>query len=150
MAGTFANLLYHIVFSTKNRRPFITPEIATELDPYIGGIVRNDGGILLEIGGMPDHRQLILKLRPDLPVSEMVRLIKTNSSKWANERLGRADAFGWQAGYAAFSVSASHVDGLRDYVRNQEEHHRKRTFQEEYLAFLNRHGIEFDERFVWD
>ncbi len=117
---------------------------------YIAGIVRSKGGILLDIGGMPDHVHLITKFKADRSVAEMVRLIKSNSSKWVNERDGRSVRFEWQSGYGAFSVSQSQLEALRHYVRNQEEHHRTRSFQDEFREFLDRHGIEYDERYLWD
>jgi len=150
VAATFTNLLFHIIFSTKGRRPLVTSALRSELDRYIGGIVHNNGGVLLEAGGMPDHTHLVTMLRADTSIAEMVRLVKSNSSKWTNERCLINEPFAWQTGYGAFSVSASQLEGVRRYVRGQEEHHRKRTFQEEFREFLERHGIEFDERYLWD
>jgi len=98
---------------------------------------------------MTDHLHIVARFRPDRSVSEMVRLIKANSSKWVNETRGLAGRFQWQAGYGAFTVSESRIDQVRVYVRNQDEHHRTRSFQEEYLGFLERHGISYDERYVW-
>ena len=149
MAATYTNLLYHIIFSTKGRRPLITPTLRIEMDKYIGGVVRNPG-VLLEAGGMPDHTHLVAMLRADTSVAEMIRLVKSNSSKWTNVRGIIHEPFAWQSGYGAFSVSASQLEGVRKYVRGQEEHHRKRTFQEEFREFLERHGIEYDERYLWD
>jgi putative transposase len=150
MANTLTNLLYHIVFSTKDREPLVTPELRSELYPYVGGILRAQGIVLLEIGGMPDHIHLVIRTRPDFSISGTVRLVKANSSKWANERPGRTGRFAWQAGYGAFSVSCSQCPTVLRYVRDQEAHHRKRTFQEEFVEFLRRHEMEFDERFLWD
>lgn len=150
MAATFTNLLYHIIFSTKGRRPLVTPALRAELDKYIGGVIRNACGILLEAGGMPDHTHLVTMLRADTSVAEMVRLVKSNSSKWTNERGAHREPFAWQTGYGAFSVSASQLESVRKYVRGQEEHHGTRTFQEEYREFLTRHGIEFDGRYLRD
>jgi putative transposase len=150
VAGTFTNLLYHVVFSTKDRQALIPAALRAELDKYIGGILHNQGGILLEIGGMPDHIHIVAKLPADRSVSEMVRLIKANSSKWVNERTAPAVSFGWQSGYGAFSVSASQLEDVRGYVRRQEEHHRVRTFREEFVEFLKWHEIAYDERYLWD
>jgi REP element-mobilizing transposase RayT len=97
---------------------------------------------------MPDHVHLVVQIKPDIAPAEIVRLMKANSSKWANERPGSLGRFSWQRGYGAFSVSQSQLDGVREYVRGQEEHHRRRTFQEEFLEFLKRHDIEFDERYL--
>ncbi len=99
---------------------------------------------------MADHLHVVVQFGPDVSVSAMVRLAKANSSKWANQRSGRAGQFAWQRGYGAFTVSLSQLAAVRRYVRGQEEHHRKRTFQEEFVGFLHRHGIEFDERYLWD
>ncbi len=150
MAGTYTQSNFHVVFSTKHREPLITPRLRQDLYPYIGGIVRGQKCIPLEIGGMPDHVRLVIRLRPDLSVSELVRLIKANSSKWVNERPDHVGRFAWQAGYGAFSVSLSQLAGVREYVQTQESHHRKKTFQEEFIEFLNRHEIAFDARYLWD
>jgi REP element-mobilizing transposase RayT len=150
MAGTYTQLNFHVVFSTKRREPLIKPRLRQDLYPYIGGTLRSQKCIPLEIGGMPDHIHLVIRLRPDKSMSELVRLIKANSSKWVDERPDRVGRFAWQAGYAAFSVSLSQLTGVREYVKTQESHHRKKTFQEEFTDFLNRHEIAFDERYVWD
>ena len=149
MASTLTNLLYHIVFSTKDREPLIRDGFRDELEKYMAGIVRNERGILLGIGGMPDHLHLIAKFKPDRSVADMVRLIKANSSKWVNENHGEPGRFAWQSGYGAFSVSQSQLRALKAYVANQQEHHRTRSFQEEFREFLTKHGVEFDERYVW-
>jgi REP element-mobilizing transposase RayT len=143
-------LLYHLVFSTKERRPLITPDLRVELYPYIGGIIRNKRGILLEIGGMPDHVHLVARLRPDIAIAEMLCFIKANSSKWANERPDLITEFAWQKGYGAFTVSQSQLPAVRHYVQTQEDHHRKQTFQQEFIALLKKHGIEYDERYLWE
>ena len=146
MAGTFTNLLFHIVFSTKNRQPLITPALRPELEKYLAGILHNKGGALLEIGTMLDHVHLLVKLRADATVSDVVRDLKANSSKWANERV---PGFAWQNGYGAFSVSESQSETIRAYLRRQEEHHRSVSFQDEFVAFLRRHGFEFQEDLLW-
>ena len=154
MAGTYTKLIFHVIFSTKNREPLITPRLREKLYPYIGGIVRGRVGSLLEIGGMPDHLHLVIRTKPDTSISEAVRLVKANSSKWINEQeqeqtAGSAGRFGWQSGYGAFSVSLSQASAVRDYVRTQEEHHRVRSFREEYVEFLRRHEVAFDEQHLW-
>jgi putative transposase len=149
MASTLTNLLYHIVFSTKNREPLIRPAFSDNLEKYIAGIIRNEGGILLGIGSMPDHTHLITKFKPDQSISDMVRLIKANSSKWVNENHGDLGRFAWQSGYGAFSVSQSQLQALTAYVANQEAHHRTRSFQDEFRDFLTKHGITFDDQYVW-
>jgi REP-associated tyrosine transposase len=148
--ATHTNLVYHIVFATKNREPLITPIIRDNLYSYIGGIIRNTGGTSIEIGGMPDHVHLLVNLRPDLAVAEALRLIKTNSSKWANDNARDGQRFAWQTSYAAFSVSTSRVSGVQRYIQRQEAHHRRVSFEEEYVRFLERHGIAYDERYLWE
>ena len=150
MAGTYTNLLYHLVFSTKNRIPLISASLQPDLYSYMGGIIRGEGGILLEIGGMPDHVHLLVKLKPTKSLSEMLNRIKAKSSKWVNEEKIKMRKFGWQDGYAAFSVSESQVDPLRQYIRDQECHHRRQSYQEEFRALLERHGVEYEERYLWD
>lgn len=150
MANTYTNLLYHIVFSTKNRLPLISPEWQQELYQYIGGIIRGERGILIATGGMPDHIHLAAKLKTDVALSDMLRRIKANSSKWINEKFSNKSRFAWQDGYGAFTVSESQLDQVIHYIHNQESHHRKKTFQEEYLEFLKLNNIEFDERFLWN
>jgi REP element-mobilizing transposase RayT len=142
MGSTLTKLYYHIVFSTKQREPLITAAFQDRLYRYIGGIAREYNVELLRVGGMPDHVHLVLRLKADVSVSEIVRVIKSNSSKWLNELSEFIGAFSWQRGYAAFTVSASQLDALYTYVENQAEHHRYKSFQEEYLAFLNAHQIE--------
>jgi REP element-mobilizing transposase RayT len=150
MAGTYTNLLYHLVFSTKGRFPLVTRELQPELYAYVGGVVRGEGGVLIEIGGMPDHVHLLAKFKPTASVSEMLRLVKGSSSKWVNEEKLKARKFGWQDGYGAFSVSESQVEAVREYIRTQEAHHGALSYQDEFLALLDRHGIEYDERYLWD
>ena len=234
--STFANLLFHVVFSTKQRTARIHADVQERLYEYIGGIIRDQNGILIEIGGMPDHIHILARLSPtrsclvireraqsDISregvsprflslepgllslrlritrswirenpattgnrlnshessykpcaninltlsnalrlisestyetrpnaVSDTLRLIKANSSKWFNETFPQAAPFAWQRGFGAFSVSQSNSDSVRDYIHNQAEHHRQRTFKDEFRALLIRHGIEFDERFLFD
>ena len=150
MPSTHTNLLYHVVFSTKCRIPLITKKLQDELYRYIGGIIHAEGGVSLELGGTNDHIHLLVKFKPAVSVSVMLGRIKANSSKWANENKMKLRKFGWQEGYAAFSVSESQVGEVARYIQRQEEHHRKQTFQEEYVALLRRHVIEYDERYLWD
>ena len=151
MPGTLTNLLYHVVFSTKQRKPLIAPAIKEELYRYIGGIIRANGGVLMEINGTNDHVHLLLKLKPNVCVSDVLRLIKANSSKWINEKkTASTRKFAWQDGYSAFTVSQSQLDRLTEYIRNQETHHRKSDFKAELLALLKRHNVEYDEQYLWD
>jgi REP-associated tyrosine transposase len=140
MAGTLSRLMYHVVFSTKRRFPFIDPELRAKLYPYLVGIVRDRGGWLLALGGMPDHVHLLIRLKPDLPVSDVVRHAKGGSSRWIHEQAGLSPDFGWQLGYAVFSVSASNEGVVRAYIRNQEKHHRRVSLDEELLGLARTHA----------
>lgn len=150
MAGTYTKLVYHIVFSTKNRQPFITEQIEQELYKYIGGIVRGIGGSCLEINGMPDHVHLLALLPPKVAVSDALRDIKANSSKWVHETKSALRQFGWQDGFSAFSVSKSQIEPVRQYIIDQKSHHKKHDFKAELLGLLDKHEVEFDERYIWD
>ena len=150
MASTLTNLLYHIVFSTKHREPIITSPIRNDLYAYMGGIIRGEGGVLLEIGGMPDHVHLVTRFKSEPSVATMLKKIKSKSSQWLNDKPKRPGRFQWQVGYGAFTVSVSQLDAVRGYVQNQEQHHRRKTFQDEFRKLLERHNIAYDERYVWD
>ncbi len=150
MANTFTSLTYHIVFSTKYRRRLIRDEIAPELHKYIGGIIRENKSQPVEIDGVEDHIHILTGISPTIAVSDMVRLIKSNSSKWFNEKFPGRFKFGWQTGYAAFTVSQSQQEVVQRYVRNQREHHRTMSFRDEYLALLRKHAISFDDQYVFD
>ncbi len=149
MAQSYTNLIYHIVFSTKNREPLITAETQPRLYEYIGGIVRNKGGILLEIGGMSDHLHVLAKLRPDNSLSNILRDLKANSTGWMHKVFPEMKDFSWQNGYGAFTVSASQVEKIRQYIINQEQHHAKISFKEEFIKLLRANQIEFDEKYLW-
>jgi REP element-mobilizing transposase RayT len=148
MASTHTSLHYHLIFSTKARAPAIEPNLRARIHSYLGGVIRGIEGVALDIGGTADHVHLLVGLKPTHTLADVLRILKGDSSKWIHEELGQRD-FAWQEGYGAFTVSKSDVDAVRRYVRDQEEHHRKRSFQEEYRALLERHGIEFDERYLW-
>jgi putative transposase len=148
MPQSLGALYFHLVFSTKHREPWIGPDLQSRLYEYLGGILRAQKSVLLAAGGMPDHVHLLVSLSRELSIAETIRLIKANSSKWVHETFPAQGRFAWQAGYGAFSVSCTNLaDG---YIASQAEHHRARTFQEEFRAFLRRHGLEWDERYVWD
>lgn len=149
MANTYTNLLYHIVFSTKHREPLILPQFRDDLYAYIGGIIRGEGGVLLEIGGMPDHIHAVTKFKTEPSVAEMIKVFKAKSSKWWNEQPNRLGRFSWQVGYGAFTISPSQLPTVIRYVQNQEDHHRAVSFQDEFRALLDKHGIEYDERYLW-
>jgi len=140
--GSFTRLTYHIVFATKYRKPTIKKDTQERLYEYIGGTLRAKKGHLFAIGGVEDHVHILAGLSPTLAVSDVIRDIKAASSKWMREER-KLSEFEWQKGYGAFSVSYDRIAAIRNYIGNQEEHHRTKTFQEEYIDFLQRHGIEF-------
>jgi len=148
MASSLTNLLYHIVFSTKERIPLIEDGLRESLYEYIGGIVRGQRGVLLEIGGMPEHVHLLVKLKADLALASAVRLVKTNSSGWINENRKIQGRFEWQAGYFGVSVSESRVAELRRYIQTQKEHHARISFEDELRKLVKKHRIAFDEKYL--
>ena len=150
MANTFTCLRYHIVFSTKNREPWLQPDIQERAWSYLGGIARQNNLKPLLIGGMEDHVHLLLAMPGTITVSEALRQLKGGSSGWIKQNLDGCRGFGWQDGYGAFPLSKSHEQEVERYIKNQREHHRLKTFQEEYRALLDRHGINYDERYLWD
>lgn len=147
MPGSYTQLLYHAVFLTKNREPLIVQDMRPRLHGYIGGIVRNQRGSLLAIGGVEDHLHVLFRSRADAALSDLMRDLKGDSSKWVHETFP-SRPFAWQEGYAAFSVSASARDKVIAYIENQEDHHRTRTFGEELRALLDAHGVEYDPRYL--
>jgi len=150
MASTLTNLLYHIVFTTRKKQDFIIPTLSVELYPYIGGIIREDKGKLLKIGGILNHVHILARFSASISVSEMMRRIKGSTSKWVNESSRSTQHFSWQRGYGAFSVSESAVENVISYIGNQDEHHKKITFEEEFLLLLQKHKISYDEKYIWD
>jgi putative transposase len=142
MSHSYTNLLYHIVFATKNRLPQLDIELRPRLYNYLGGTIRGLGGMALEIGGVADHVHALVKMRQDIAISEFLQKLKANSSGWLNR--SRRDKFAWQEGYAAFTVSESQVERVRRYISMQEEHHRKVTFADELMALLCAHHIDFN------
>jgi REP element-mobilizing transposase RayT len=147
---TFTSNLCHCTFSTKGRQPCITADLQARLWPFIGGIARENGMTARAIGGVADHVHILLSLPATMAVAKAVQLIKGGSSKWVHETFPRHGDFGWQEGYGAFSLGVSQVDRTVAYIESQAEHHRKQTFQEEFLAFLKRHKMEYDERYIFD
>jgi len=146
---SYVSSYFHCVFSTKERRPLITAALRERLWPFMGGIARQNKIKAIEIGGVEDHAHLLLSLPATMPVSKALQLIKGGSSKWIHETFPEHRLFAWQEKYGAFSVSVSQLDTVIEYIRKQPEHHRKQSFQEEFLALLQKHGIEYDERYVW-
>ncbi len=150
MPQSLSRILVHLVFSTKNREPVITPAVQTELHPYLAGVLDNIDCPSLQVGGVADHVHLFFGLSRKRTIAEIVEKLKTSSSKWIKGKdAGLAD-FHWQSGYGAFSVSQSDADAVVTYIQKQALHHRKMTFQEEYRRLLERYGVAFDERYVWD
>ncbi|OVE81841.1 transposase [bacterium K02(2017)] len=149
MTNTYTNHIYHIVFSTKNRLPLITPDLKEKLYNYIGGIIQEEKGVLISIGGMPDHIHICVKLKACVSISEMLRKIKSNSSKWVNELLKNNPKFAWQNGFGSFTVSESQLIPLMNYIKNQEEHHRNKSFKDEFIGFVKKQNIKYDEKYFW-
>jgi putative transposase len=147
---SYTCLHYHLVFSTKNRVPAITPEIQPRLWEYLGGIVIELGGTPIQIGGVDDHVHLLVTMRQDDALKDVLREVKAGSSGWVHETFPAAGDFWWQAGYGAFTVSHSAIDVVKAYIANQPEHHAKRTFQDEFRGMLVKHEIAFDEKYLWD
>ena len=150
MANTFTCLHYHTIFSTKNREPWLRTDVQERVWAYLGGIARENKLTPLLIGGIEDHIHILLGMPPTMAVSEALKRIKGGSSGWIKSTFAGCQGFGWQDGYAAFSLSKSQLPTVGNYIRRQPEHHRKKTFQEEYRALLDRHGIKYDERYLWD
>jgi REP element-mobilizing transposase RayT len=148
MPSTHLSLHYHVVFSTKNREPFIDKEWLERLHAYIGGIIRDMNGIPECVGGTADHVHLLIGLKATHRLCDVIRDIKHSSSRWVHETIGSCE-FGWQDGYGAFTVSENRREAVIHYILNQETHHGTRTFQEEYLKFLCQAGVEYDERYLW-
>lgn len=149
MANTFSALTYHVIFSTKNRERWIGHEIESRIWTYMAGIAMEKEMKTLRIGGMPDHVHLLVAIPAKLAVSKAVQLIKGASSKWIHDVFPKLGGFGWQDGFGAFTVGKSQIRKVDDYIRDQREHHRVKSFQEEFLAFLRRHEIAYDPQFVW-
>ena len=145
MSSTHLSLHYHLVFGTKSHQALITSTWRDRLHAYLGGVIRTLDGV--PEGGVADHVHLLVGLRATHTLADVLRELKSVSSKWVHEEMG-VRSFAWQEGYGAFTVSASQLENVRRYIQQQEEHHRIHTFQEEYLALLQRSGVEFDERYV--
>lgn len=148
MAHTFVNQPLHCVFNTKERRPLITPDLQNRLYPYIGGIARENKMKLMAIGGVADHIHLLVSLPSTLSIAKAMQLVKGGSSKGIHDSFAEHRLFEWQEGYAAFPIGIGDVNRTVDYINNQAEHHRQRDFKTELPAFLHKHGIEYDARYV--
>jgi putative transposase len=150
MAHTYTSQLLHCVFSTKERSPLISTDLQERLCPYLGGIARDNCMKALAIGGVADHVHLLLSLPSTLSISKAMQLIKGGSSKWIHDSFPQHRDFGWQEGYGAFSIGISDVERTVHYIETQAEHHHKYDFKAEFISFLNKHSIEYDERYIWD
>jgi len=150
MANSYISCHVHYIFSTKRRERIIGPNVRPRLWAYLGGIARENKMMALAVGGVEDHVHLLLSLPSTMALARAVQLIKGGSSLWMNDTFPDQGSFAWQEGYGAFTVSVSQIDKTISYIGNQEAHHRRKTFQEEYLEFLKRHGVAYDERYLWD
>lgn len=149
MANTYVNNIVHIVFHTKSKTSDVLDEDLMRLHQYIGGIVKGTGAVLIEVGGMPDHVHLLVSLPKTMALSDFVRVVKAESSRWIKTlNTHYYGAFSWQEGYGAFSVSASVAPRVVNYIRNQESHHKGKSFMDEYKSFLQAYGIDYDERYL--
>jgi putative transposase len=149
MASTFISMNIHCVFSTKDRQKIIDKEIMNRLYSYMGGIARQNNMVAQAVGGTSDHIHLLLSIPATINLAKAVQLIKAGSSKWIHDEFPDRSGFGWQTGYSAFSVSVGKLHDIILYINNQEEQHKRRTFDEEYIDFLKKSGIEYDDRYVF-
>lgn len=147
---SYVSSYFHCVFSTRERRPLISPALQQKLWPFLGGIARQNKMTTLVVGGVEDHVHILLSLPATMPIAKAMQLIKGGSSKWIHETFPDQRLFAWQEKYGAFSVSVSNLNGVIRYIRNQREHHRTRNFQEEFVRLLKKHRIEYNERYLWD
>ena len=150
MAHSYVSSLYHCVWSTEERRQSMTPQLRERLWPYIGGIAKQNRMKALSIGGVEDHVHALLSLPSTMHISKALQLIKGGASKWVHDTFAELSDFGWQEGYGAFSIGISQVEDTVAYIDHQAEHHRRHSYQEEFLAILEKHHIDYDPRFLWD
>ncbi|MBI3410755.1 MAG: IS200/IS605 family transposase [Planctomycetes bacterium] len=151
MPQSLAQIYVHIVFSTKERRPFLQDQsLREEAHKYLGAMCNNLDCPVLRVGGVADHVHVLCRLGRTITLADLVRELKRESSKWLKTKAPTLDDFHWQNGYGAFSVSPAHVEAVRQYIANQEEHHRATSFQDEFRRLLKKYGLEWDERYVWD
>lgn len=150
MPQSLANVLIHLVFSTKDRAPCLIPSVCPALHAYLATVARNAGCECPRVGGVEDHVHLAIRFSRTTTIANLVEELKTSSSKWLKTQSSDLGGFAWQRGYGVFSVGPSDLDALLAYIDRQEEHHRTRTFQDEYRMFLTKYGVAFDERYVWD
>ena len=150
MPNTYTQIYIHIVFAVKGRQPLIPKEHKAELHRYITGIVRNKKQKIIQINSMPDHIHILLGMAPEIALTDLVRDIKANSSKFINKKQWVVGRFEWQKGFSAFSYSHSQLNAIATYITNQEKHHARKTFKEEYLECLNLYGVDYDKKYVFE
>jgi putative transposase len=150
MAGTFSQIYIQVVFAVQGRKNFIKPSFEEELYKYISGIITGKEQKSLAVNGMPDHVHVLIGLKPSMRISDIVREIKNNSSNFINNNAWLSNHFSWQEGYGAFSYSQSQFGRVIDYIKNQKQHHQKRTFRQEYLSFLKKFNISFEEKYLFE
>ena len=150
MPQSLSLVIVHIIFSTKDRRPFITPETRPKLHSYLASVARNAGCEAFRVGGVADHVHLAVRLARTMTIADLVETLKTSSSKWLKPQSPDLATFAWQRGYSCFSVGPSDVEALNKYIDDQEKHHQTRSFQDEFRMFLKKYGVEYDETHVWD
>ena len=150
MPQSLSSILIHLIFSTKNREPFITPDIEQELHPYMATIFRALKSPSLAIDGTRDHVHILFSLARVIAIADLLEEVKTETSKWIKTKGPEFRNFHWQKGYGAFSIGQSQVEAVKQYIHSQKEHHRRVTYQEEHRQFLKSYGIRYDERYVWD
>ena len=149
MANTYTALHYHVIFSTKNREPWLVRDIEQRVWGFIGGFACAHKMTALQVGGVEDQVHALVTAPPTIAPFQIAQFLKGGSSKWIHEEFTAPRNFGWQDGYGAFTVSKSKIPDTITYIQNQREHHRKKTFQEEFLALLKKHRVEYDERYLW-
>ena len=149
MTHTYTQIVYHLVWSTKDRQPLILPEFQERLFQYIGGTLRSLGGTCLQTGGMPDHIHILASTQPRSAIADVVRDVKVGATKWVKDNIPLARGFAWQEGYGAFSIDRGNLDPIVAYIQNQPQHHAQQSFRDEFLALLKRYKVDYDERFLW-
>ncbi len=149
MANTYSSLHYHLIFSTKNRMPYLKIEIEQRIWAYMGGVARHHKMTALQIGGYDDHIHALVMAPPTISLSQIAQYLKGNSSQWIHETFPELSDFAWQEGYSAFTVSQSNLPAVVQYIQNQRKHHQRKSFEEEYRDFLHKHDVEYDERYLW-
>lgn len=150
MANSYSSLFYHLVFSTKRRQKFIDPKIENRVWAYLGGVARRHNLTAIEVGGIEDHIHALIMSPPIAAPSQIAQWLKADSSKWIHAAFDHLRDFAWQDGYGAFSVSKSKVPAVVEYIRNQRVHHRRSDFEDEYLSLMLRHGIDFNDKYLFD